>query len=294
MSDAQLNDGLTAMRDQLRRLAICLKSLNILDDASSIFGVLDTLKDLKPKKGVLSWNYSLLKSQLKLESLHVRWPGSPSAFICIFDITIGGKIYSSPSSGSTLTKVSKKGVPKTQQNPVKKIWAEYLHPDDNSCWAIDSLAVDLQLIAHSAGASQWQQFWHFDRHITSGTQTTDDQPLEIHPLFHFHFGGDGLANGRANNSAEWGSLLELYAPRIAHPPLDLVLLIDFILSNFAGRTWKNLVDNHQEYQEIVEAAQRRFWCPYKRTLNDFFVAPNPQRKNHSARDLWPSLAHVAN
>lgn len=238
----------------------------------------------------LPWSYSLTKTELQLDAAHVRWPQNPTAFICTFDLTVKGRVClaSSPakSKGGAKQSASKPAGP-----PPRKDWEDFVAPANDPCWRIDELKCDLQLLARSGGAPKWEQFWHFDRHIPSTKPGCD--PLEIHPLFHFHFGGDSLAEGRIVQPQMWGSLLELHAPRIAHPPLDLVLLIDFVLTNFAGNVRRDLIANQKEYEDIIQHAQRRFWCPYKSAMGDYFQC-NPQQQNtHLARELWPSLASVA-
>jgi len=285
MSDKTLTAAMVEMKQHLRGLATCLGREHLLDGQNIFYGILEMLEKAKPRNGVIKWGYSLGKTELKLDSECVRWPRNPSEFVCVFDLNIAGRICDvSPLVSKPL---KNKSVP---IHPKRKEWENYVFPQGNVCWIIDELKADLQLLAHSGGESKWEQFWHFDRHITTVKSKGTNQPLEIHPLFHFQFGGDRLAEGRGAVNSAWGNLLELHAPRISHPPLDLVLLIDFILANFAGSTWHDLVENKKEYHEIVEAAQRRFWCPYKCALADYFQVNHQQQNNHLARELWPSLA----
>lgn len=51
----------------------------------------------------------------------------------------------------------------------------------------------------------------------------------LHPHFHFHAGGHKIED------AETGELLMLTSPRIAYPPMDVVLAINFVLMNFFNR-----------------------------------------------------------
>jgi hypothetical protein len=289
MSDAKLNGAMAEMRQQLRSLASCLGREQILADQTVFFGVLEMLGSSKAHNGVVNWKYALGKTEIKLDAKQVRWPENTSAFVCVFDFTIVGRIC----DGTSLPQPKRNLNSRAPAQQKRKGWEAYVMPKSDVCWIVDGLSADLQLVAHSGGTPKWEQFWHFDRHISGSPSVAANAPLEMPPLFHFHFGGNGLAERRASNNSAWGNLLELHAPRIAHPPLDLVLLVDFLLSNFAGEKWRHLVDTKKDYHEIVEAAQRRFWCPYKGALSDYFAATPQEQNDHLARELWPSLARTS-
>jgi hypothetical protein len=289
MSKKELTDAMGEMKQQLRTLAACLGRQKILDDQTMFASILDQLASGSLREGTLRWNYSVQKIELNLDALHVNWPKSPASLVGIFDLKICGRIVDKDANvkvASAKGKERAKGV----ISELRKEWNAFAADGEDVCWIVDSLAADIQFLAHAAGNTKWEQFWHFDRHIQPETDTSANEPLEVHPLFHFHFGGDQLVTGRLSEAAAWGRLLELKSPRIAHPPLDLVLLIDFILANFAGRAWRNLTENVKEYHQVVEAAQQRFWCPYKRAVGDYFQTDHRFQKNHIARELWPSLA----
>lgn len=289
MSDASLRAALTQMKQELRSLATCLHQNGVIADPSILYGILQDLDRGAVRKGKLPWQYSVAKVELSLDPLHVRWPEKPSKFVCILDLSVGGQI-SDPPSSIVSQRIQKGGAP---AKVPPKVWTDFRHPGDSTCWSIENLASNVELIAHAGGEVKWEQYWHFDRHITAQAAIQDSEPLEVHPLFHFHFGGDRLADKRLTNPSAWGNLLELRSPRIAHPPLDLVLLIDFVLANFSGRSWQNLVANEKEYSPIVEAAQRRFWCPYKCASGSYFGASRHEQGTHVARELWPSLVQSA-
>jgi hypothetical protein len=80
-----------------------------------------------------------------------------------------------------------------------------------------------------------------------------------HPRYHFQIGGQKVWD---RPSHEFGSQLILETPRIAHPPLDAILAIDFILANYYSETWSNLLDKDGRYADLVETAQEIFWRPY--------------------------------
>ena len=96
--------------------------------------------------------------------------------------------------------------------------------------------------------------WHLDRNIPSKS------PKCIHPIYHLHYGG----NTMTKSSFEFGNGMVLESPRIQHPPLDAVLLVDFILRNFYDKTTDPISEtiNSSEYKEIVKNSQFRLWRPY--------------------------------
>jgi hypothetical protein len=61
--------------------------------------------------------------------------------------------------------------------------------------------------------------WHLDF-----DNTLDNE--YIHPSFHLTYGGKTM------KSTELGNVLLLPTPRISYPPMDAVLGVDFVLSNF--------------------------------------------------------------
>lgn len=91
--------------------------------------------------------------------------------------------------------------------------------------------------------------WHLDRHILA---VGDHEPEEVHPLYHFHHGGQ-----RMYEIENFGQVLLLDPPRLLHPPLDAILAVDFVLSNFMGAKWKKLrADEH--YETMITHAQELF------------------------------------
>ncbi|MBP2195102.1 hypothetical protein [Pantoea cypripedii] len=96
--------------------------------------------------------------------------------------------------------------------------------------------------------------WHFDYHVS---KKGDGANLFSHPQFHLQNGGNKLTD----NLNDYGELMILDAPRLPLPPMDVILAIDFIISNFFGLTWqKALCDS--EYIDVVKRAQEAWWKPY--------------------------------
>lgn len=84
-----------------------------------------------------------------------------------------------------------------------------------------------------------------------------------------------------------GKVLLLPAPRMASPPMEAVLCIDFILSNFAGNEWRNLRDD-RTYEKLLQEAQFRLWKPYVDRLASWWSGPKQEKAE--ILELWPHLA----
>lgn len=122
--------------------------------------------------------------------------------------------------------------------------------------------------------------WHFDKHIVS-EDGQDEDPEDAHPLYHFQYGGKNLSPLDGNH----GGILILPSPRIGHPPMDVVLAIDFILSNFAGVHWKKLRDK-PDYSKRLSEAQDKYLRPYIENMMSWW---NTGRESEYVKSLWPHL-----
>lgn len=113
--------------------------------------------------------------------------------------------------------------------------------------------------------------WHLDKEVnTDGNYS--------HPYYHFHAGGNHLKDRNI------GDLLMISSPRIPHPPMDIILSIHFIITNFFySRDFpdqkKILIDD--EYLSIIERAQKRVLDPYFSTINGV------EHSNYSRHNLFP-------
>jgi hypothetical protein len=108
-----------------------------------------------------------------------------------------------------------------------------------------------------------KSFWRFELHPTKVNGKSAKQPEFHHPLYHLHFGGHELNND--NHTLNQSNVLILEAPRIMHPPMDIVLAIDFVLNNFYSfHECKPFIKlkNNPLYDKIVKNARERFWKPF--------------------------------
>ena len=126
------------------------------------------------------------------------------------------------------------------------------------------------------------QAWHFDRHIGAA-----NSPF-AHPRYHLQYGGAQLQRHASDCGVSFfDPLVFLESPRIAHPPLDGVLAIDFVISNFGGSQW-SILRNEILYVRLVAQAQERNWKPYATATASHWPTPTAPQP-WSANDVWPQL-----
>ncbi len=106
-----------------------------------------------------------------------------------------------------------------------------------------------------------QSSWHLDKHDSSKTVSS------IHPLYHYEFGGSEITK---TDGFHFGDFILLDTPRIMHPPLDIVLSIDFILKNFYKYQDHKKLTSSSTYKKCVQNAQHRLWRPYLISLSSHF------------------------
>ena len=100
--------------------------------------------------------------------------------------------------------------------------------------------------------------WHLD-------YEPDEPNRNIHPLFHLNFGGKKMKEIKENVSAEYGNLLLMSAPRWNYYPMDAVLGIDLIFSNFLNKEeYVKLYTG--KYKQAVDNSKLRLWKPYSDTF----------------------------
>ena len=130
------------------------------------------------------------------------------------------------------------------------------------------LEIDLEKFIQNANDEELKTAWHFDRHIG------DDRGKEVHPLYHFQYGGKKLEE--INGSL--GATFLLDPPRLMHPPMDGILAVDFVLSNYAGEVWRDLrLDG--EYINIVNGAFEDIWKPYFEAVTSNWSFPKRDKHN---------------
>lgn len=118
--------------------------------------------------------------------------------------------------------------------------------------------------------------WHLDFDNTDASDY-------IHPIFHLTYGGKVMKN------KELGDVLLLPAPRIAYPPMDAVLGVDFVLSNFVKKDMYNKIKAYSQYKAAVKHSQERLWRPYILSIANHWFDCNGLNTSGSGKEFYPTL-----
>ena len=121
--------------------------------------------------------------------------------------------------------------------------------------------------------------WHLDYDNNNGQDF-------IHPHFHITWGGNKMKN------LNLGEVLLLPTPRFSYPPMDIVLGVDFILSNFVKVDIYKQIQSDSQYKAAVKKAQEKYWKPYILSLAHHWCGNNCQKvqlTNIKAKDFHPTL-----
>lgn len=107
--------------------------------------------------------------------------------------------------------------------------------------------------------------WHFDF-----DKPQDEQGAHrfVHPLSHLTYGG------RQMSTVNLGDTLLLTSPRICHPPMDPILLIDFILSNYIPKGHYDNIRIESDYKRALQFSQSSYWRPYYESINKSILNGN--------------------
>jgi len=100
--------------------------------------------------------------------------------------------------------------------------------------------------------------WHLDRHVSKEQEGSSSIS---HPIYHLTFGGYHMENLQIDNSDEFGRALILRTPRIMHPPMELILGIDFIFNNFIPKSKIDLLSD-PSYISVINELKKHFWLPF--------------------------------
>lgn len=164
-------------------------------------------------------------------------------------------------------------------------------PDDQDSALGDpftGLKVDLIIRGKTQSGAPTAVAWHFDRHIGAVSAAA-----AAHPIYHWQCGGNQARDfAREIGSGDLLPVLMLDSPRIAHPPLDAVLAVDFVLSNFVPSEWRPM-RQLPKYRAIMLRSQKQFWRPYAAGVRRWFAKLIPAKADTDlawpSDDLWPHL-----
>lgn len=108
----------------------------------------------------------------------------------------------------------------------------------------------------------------------------------IHPHFHITWGGNKMKD------LNLGEVLLLPTPRFSYPPMDIVLGVDFILSNFVKVDIYKQIQSDSQYKAAVKNAQEKYWKPYILSLAHHWCGNSCQKiqlTNIKAKHFHPTL-----
>lgn len=104
--------------------------------------------------------------------------------------------------------------------------------------------------------------WHLDRHEVKA----EDGPCDyIHPIYHFTHGGHKMEGFSINDDDYFGNTIIMRNPRLMHPPMDLILGIDFIFNQFLPSNDLSIL-NDRAYNDIVTEVKSFLWKPFALAL----------------------------
>jgi len=148
--------------------------------------------------------------------------------------------------------------------------------DSPICDPLQSLNFDIEIYGTSdSKGNDIVCCWHLDRN----KEINANPDHYSHPKYHLTFGGDKLPE-----TGDYGKLIILPSPRIAYPPMDAVLGIDFIIQNYIDRNKTKTLIHDPTYREIVDKSQRRLWKPYYHSISskwDYNVSAYDEQFNHT-------------
>lgn len=121
--------------------------------------------------------------------------------------------------------------------------------------------------------------YHLDRHPEG-----ENDPTEAHPKYHFQFGGRKLDK----KNKDFGQSIILDSPRIMHYPMDIVLGIDFIISNFFPEVWQEL-KKENDYVTIISEYKNQFMKPYFCSLANHWNGMINGKSSWNSEQICPQL-----
>lgn len=141
----------------------------------------------------------------------------------------------------------------------------------------EELGIEVIVNGESEVNSELVAAWYLDRAAPDDTEEGDF----VHPNYHFQFGGNRI------KKVDCGALIMLKSPRLAHPPMDTVLAVDWILSNYFPSHWPELREDDQ-YRGVVQRAQQQYWKSYA-TATTVGWKSNPQADSWHVQQAWPQV-----
>ncbi len=119
--------------------------------------------------------------------------------------------------------------------------------------------------------------FHIDKHDNS---TTTDEP---HPTYHLQFTNDPYKEA----TFDYGSTLILDTPRIIHHPVDLILGVGFLASNFCPSAFESMMDDGY-FLSVYKTYQKSILRPYFHTISSHWDF-DASKLSWTRNDLCPTI-----
>jgi hypothetical protein len=140
------------------------------------------------------------------------------------------------------------------------------------------LEFNIELAGCTPKNTNHRMCYHIDRHIESNS-------TEPHPIYHLHFGGN-----RMNfNEVEIGDIIFLDYPRVMFHPIEIILGLDFVLSNFFPDYWNDL-QRKSDYNSLINDYYKALVKPFAHTLASKWTGYDPSSIDWHPDLLFPQLA----
>jgi hypothetical protein len=163
------------------------------------------------------------------------------------------------------------------------------------------LNLNVLLLGKNKDASNCLSSYHLDKHIEPSpppgskpkavtAQKEKEEPAEVHPLYHIQFGSAKISKEKEANELDLVNSGNLFmdTPRLMHHPLDLVLGVDFLLSNYFPVAWDALQrDGH--YTSLCRKYQAAFWKPYIHAIAKHWELHKDRDCWNAKNLIWPNL-----
>jgi hypothetical protein len=137
------------------------------------------------------------------------------------------------------------------------------------------LELNFKVDVKGVGEKVYHFGFHIDRHDLTATSA------EPHPVYHIQY------NINPTNSAEfdYGSIMYIDTPRLLHFPLDFILGVGFLTSNFFPTAFSILAEE-RGFVKLNNHYQEKIWKPYYHTL------ANHWKPFHQADVTWNPTSDI--
>lgn len=103
--------------------------------------------------------------------------------------------------------------------------------------------------------------FHIDKHISKSEGDESGVILEPHPIYHLQYN----LNPTKSREPKLGDLFYIDTPRIMHKPIDFILGVSLLTSNFYPTAFEVLKEK-RDFSKLHNDYQDAIWKPYFHTL----------------------------